>query len=124
MALVRAAEFDGLREPCVLGLGQAACVDRQQHIGGAVGALGRQALVEARGGIDHVGLDAGLGGERLEQRVDQLRLAVGVDVHLLGGGRSNAACESGQSESDACLRACQGVPFVRLASCPPIGGLW
>src|SRR6185369_4289625 len=33
-------------------------------------------------GINHIDLDASLGSEFLEQRVDQIRLAIGVDVHL------------------------------------------
>src|SRR5581483_11814656 len=37
---------------------------------------------EARRGVDDVGLDAGLVREGLQQRINELRLAVGVDVDL------------------------------------------
>ena len=63
---------------------EPADVDGEQHVGRAVGAFGLDALLEAVGGGDDVDLDAGVLGEGVEQRLDQLGLAIGVDVDLAG----------------------------------------
>src|SRR5262249_3187344 len=64
-----------------------------EGIRGTVGALGLDALFEARAGRDDVDLDAGVPAEGVEQRLDELALAVSVDIDVarLGerGARSN-----------------------------------
>ena len=75
--------MDHLADACFLRLHQIADIDGEQKIGGAVAPFRRHALDQALLGEDHVDLDAGLLGEFLEQRVDEVRLAVGVDVHFL-----------------------------------------
>ena len=68
-------------------------IDREQHVRRAVGALGLDALLEARACGDDVDLDAGLLGEGVEQRLDELAFAVSVDIDVArlgeGGARSN-----------------------------------
>ena len=83
---------DRLRQARILGFREAARIDSEQQVGGAVLPFGGQPLVEARRCVDHVGLDARLVRERLEQRIDQLRFAIGIDVDLTlrhGGGRKS-----------------------------------
>ena len=107
--LLQRARIDGLREARILGLGQAAGIDGEEEIGRAVLALGRQPLVEARGGVDHVGLDARLVGEGLEQRVDQLRLAIGVDVDLALRLRRRREAGQRRDEDSELRKAARGM---------------
>ena len=79
--------LDRLGDAGLHGLVHAADVDRQQHVGRAVGALGLHALLEPRTCRDDVDLDAGVLGEGVEQRLDQLGFAVGVDVDFAAVGR-------------------------------------
>ena len=68
------------------------------------------ALLEAARGEDRVHLDAGLLGELVDERLDQARLAIGVEVDLLGrkgrGGEGRKArCEGrGEGPSGGCER--------------------
>src|SRR5262249_54343575 len=57
-------------------------------------ALGLDALFEARACGDDVDLDAGVPGEGVEQRLDELALAISVDIDIAGLG------ERGASSSD------------------------
>ena len=87
--LVERLRLDRLRDAGLHRVFEAADVDRQQHVGGAVGTFGLDALLEAGACRDDVDLDAGVLGEGFEQRLDQLRFAIGVDVDLaLRMGRS------------------------------------
>ena len=75
---------------------QPSDIDGEQDIGRAVGALGLDALLKARACGDDVDLDAGILGEGVEQRLDELALAVGVDIDLArlgerGAGSSDCA---------------------------------
>ena len=72
---------------------------------GLLRAFGRDALDEAVLGEDHVGLDAGLVGERLEQRIDQIRLAVGIDVDLARLGGLSDATRRGAGDRSASAKA-------------------
>ncbi|MCY1303884.1 hypothetical protein D9M70_536120 [compost metagenome] len=91
---------DRLGDACVLGFGQAADVDRQDHVGRRVGAFGLDALDEALVEEEHVGGDAGFLGEGVEQRLDQIGLPVGIDIDLTvgpGGARRKQGCRQGQN---------------------------
>ena len=68
--------------PALHGGFDPADVDREQHVGRAVGAFGLDALLEPVGRGHDVDLDAGVLGEGVEQRLDQLGFTVGVDVDL------------------------------------------
>ena len=87
--LVERLRLDRLRHAGLHRFVHAADIDRQQHVGRAVGALGLHALLEPGTGRNDVDLDAGIGGEGVEQRLDQLGFAVGIDVDLtvVGGCR-------------------------------------
>ncbi|MNL49893.1 hypothetical protein D3C87_1728630 [compost metagenome] len=77
-----------LRHACVLGFGEAADVDSQDHVRRRVGAFGLDALDEALVEEEHVRRDAGFLGEGIEQRLDQVGLTIGIDVDLaIGPGR-------------------------------------
>jgi hypothetical protein len=86
--------FDRLRDAGSHGVLDAPDIDGEQHIRGAVGALGLDALFEARACGDDVDLDAGVPGEGVEQRLDELALAISVDIDIAGLG------ERGASSSD------------------------
>jgi hypothetical protein len=60
-----------------------------------------QALVEEQ----HLRLDSGLGGEGVEHRLDQVGLAVGVDVHhaIGGGGAGKRGHRERRAQGEACL---------------------
>src|SRR6476469_8625681 len=66
-------------------------IDGEQNIRRAVGAFGLDALLEAGAGRDDVDLDAGILGERVEQRLDQFAFAVGVHVDVARLGKRRAA---------------------------------
>jgi hypothetical protein len=121
--LLEHRRLHGLGQPGILGLRETAGIDGEQHVGRAVATFGGQTLVEAVGGVDHVGLDAGLDRERLEQRVDQLRLAVGVDVDLLGrscgrpdGQGGNCECNADRSARAAARLRCGLHTFLQSES--------
>ena len=80
--LVDHHRLDRLGDAGLHGVVEAAEIDRQQHVGGAVGAFRLHALLEPRTRRDDVDLDAGVLGEGVEQRLDQLGFAIGVDVDL------------------------------------------
>ena len=67
---------DRLRDAHVLGGDEVADIDGEDDIDRREFALGRDALEQAIAGVEHVGLDAGLGGELVEQRLDQPGLAI------------------------------------------------
>ena len=103
----------GLREARILGLGEAAGIDGEEQVGRAVLSFGGEALVETGGGEHDVGLDAGLLGEGLEQRIDQPRLAIGVDVDLAlrqrGGGGGDHTGEDERQLGKAARRLAREV---------------
>ena len=74
--------LDRLRDAGIDRVLQPRHVDGQQHVGRRVRAFGLDALLEAGARRDHVDLDAGVLGEGLEQRLDQLLLAIRIDVDL------------------------------------------
>src|SRR4249920_3539626 len=74
--------MDHLAYASLLRLHQIADIDGEQEIGGAVAPFRRHALDQALLGEDHIDLDARLLGEFVEERIDEIGLAVGVDVHL------------------------------------------
>ncbi len=80
--LVELVGIDRLRDVRLHGIVQAADIDGQQHVGRAVGAFGLDALLEAGARRDDIDLDAGVLGESVDQRLDQFRLAIGVDIDL------------------------------------------
>lgn len=89
--LVHHLGFDRLGDAELLGAVEAADVDREQDVGRRILAFRLNALAETARGEDHVGLDARFLGERLQQRLDEERLAIGIDVHLaVGEGRRGA----------------------------------
>jgi len=75
--------LDGLGHAGIHHLHQAGDVHGQHQIGGRAVALGHQTLGHALVDEGHVHRDAGLGGEGIDQRLDQFRLAVGIDVDLI-----------------------------------------
>ena len=71
----------------VFDVRQPPDVHGEHHIGRAIGALVGEAFEHAGFGVDRVDYDAGLGGESVKHRRNQLRLAVGIDIDLaIGGG--------------------------------------
>ncbi len=58
--------MDRLGDPGIGRLREIADIDGEQHVGGAVAPLGRDALDQALLGEDHIDLGAGLLGEGLE----------------------------------------------------------
>ncbi|KIU01669.1 hypothetical protein QU38_00440, partial [Staphylococcus aureus] len=77
------------RKAAVDDVDEVADVDGHEHVGLGPLALGGDALGEALLHEDRVDGDAGLGGEGVEERPDQARLAGGVEVDL--GGRGHRA---------------------------------
>ena len=92
--------------PASVALREIADIDGEQHVGRAVAPLGLDALDQTLLGEDHIDLDAGLVGERLEQRIDQVRLAVGIDIDLASlGGLGARRGEEGKRSASAKARA-------------------
>ena len=112
--LVDHNRFNRLGDAGLHGLVDAADVDRQEHVGGAVGAFRLHALLEARARRDDVDLDAGVLGEGVEQRLDQLGFAIGVNVDLAVGGRRRGS-ERGKTKQRG---GCGGSAKVHHESCP------
>src|SRR5437870_11466929 len=82
--------FDRLGDAGSHGVLDSPDIDGEQHIRGAVGALGLDALFEAGACGDDVDLDAGVPAEGVEQRLDELALAVSVDIDVAGLGERGA----------------------------------
>ncbi len=57
-------------------------------------------------GRDHIDLDAGVLGEGIEQRLDQLRLAIGVDIDFAGLRESALSDEGGGKIDEGETRGC------------------
>ena len=112
--LVDHNRFNRLGDAGLHGLVDAADVDRQEHVGGAVGAFRLHALLEARTRRDDVDLDAGVLGEGVEQRLDQFGFAIGIDVDLAVGGRRRGS-ERGKTKQ---CGGCGGSAKVDHESCP------
>ena len=75
---------------CTLGAANAADIDREQNISRAIGPFQFDAVGQAFLGKQHVDLDPRFFGEFCKQRLNQKRLAVGINVHLSGGERRAA----------------------------------
>ncbi len=100
----------GLREPAVDEIEQIADVDRHQHVGGRARAFGLHALEQAVLDEHRVDGDAALLRERVDERLDQLRLAGRVQVDFVGrvrGGRDGGEreCERERAQQRAQQRA-------------------
>ncbi len=71
-----------LRDTALLGLDQTGDIDRQQHIGRRIDAFCldafHQSLVEKK----NIRLYSRFLGKGVEQRLDQFRLAIGIDINL------------------------------------------
>ena len=93
---------DRLGHARVHHFGQARNIHGQDQIGGRPVAFRHKALDHALVDKGDVHSDAGLGGEGIDQRLDQFRLAVGIDIHLLGQGRKRGTgqcqCKGGQAK--------------------------
>ncbi len=105
ITLSSAADLIGWVTPASNRVLQTADVDGDQHVGRALGAFGLDALVEALRRRDQIDLDAGVLGEGLQQRLDQLGLAIAVEVDLAlrerrPGGKCGCASASGMRCSD------------------------
>ena len=86
-----------LGQACRLGPVQTSCVGGDQQVGRGVAALALQPLQQGiRLAGDQVDLDAGLLGETIEQGLDQLLLARGVEIDLAGGGRQDRQDQTSQ----------------------------
>ena len=80
--LIEDVRLDGLGDAgphCVL---DPPDIDGEQHIRGAVGTLGLDALFEARACRDDIDLDAGVPAKGVEQRLNELALAVSVNIDV------------------------------------------
>ena len=62
-------------------------IDRHDDVGRRILAFGGDALLKTLVEEQHLRLDAGLGGEGVEHRLDQIGLPVGVDVDGAVGHR-------------------------------------
>jgi len=87
-----------LREPAVDEVEQVADVDRHQHVGRRLRAFRLHTLEQAVLHEYRVDLDAALLRERVDQRLDQLRFAGGVQAHFLGGVGQRRECGDGNGE--------------------------
>jgi hypothetical protein len=98
--LVDDVALDLLRDAAFLGFRQAGDVDRQDDVGRRVRAFRLDALHQALVEEEHVGGDPGFLGEFVEQRLDQVRLTVGVDVDFTicegGCGKRQTGCREGK----------------------------
>ena len=86
--------MDRLADAGIDGLREVANIDGEQHVRRAVSSFGGHALDQAFLGEDHIDLDAGLRGEVLEQRIDQIWLAIGIDIDLAGIFRGRRRSET------------------------------
>ena len=85
--LVEQGGLDRLGDTGLHRVLEPADIDREQHVGWTVGALGLDALFKTGGGRHHIHLDAGVLREGIQHRLDQLVLAIGIDIDLaLRGG--------------------------------------
>jgi hypothetical protein len=90
---VQRGGLDRLRQPAPDQLGKHAVVDHRDDIGGGVRALRLDTLGKSALDENGAGLDARFGGEGVEQRLDQRRLARRVDIDLaLREGRRGRHC--------------------------------
>ena len=80
--LIEYVGLDWLRDAGPHGVLDPPDIDGEQYIRGAVGALGLDALFEARACRDDIDLDAGIPAEGIEQRLNELALAVSVDIDV------------------------------------------
>jgi len=85
--LVERGRHDRLGDPGLYCFFEAADIDREQDVGGAVLAFGLDALLQAGARRNDVDLDAGVLGEGVEQRLDQLRFTIAVNIDLALGER-------------------------------------
>jgi len=100
--------MDRLSDTGISGLREIADIDGEQHIGRAVAPFGLDALDQALLGEDHIDLDAGLLGEFLEQGVDQIRLAVRIDIDLARLDGLSGCCGEGEDKKRKRKRAREG----------------
>ncbi len=98
--------LDGLGHARFDRFGEVLHIRGQDHVGRGAPAFREQPLGHPGVEKGDVDLDAGLGGEGVDQRLDQLGLAVGIDVDLgqrrQGGGEAERGGE-GESEGHARL---------------------
>ena len=87
--------LDGLRDTGIDDLHQAGNVDGENKVRGRAVALGLEPFGHALVDEGHIDLDPGFGSEGIDEGLDQLGLAVGVDVDLLREGR-NGGREEGK----------------------------
>ena len=89
--LLEHRRFHRLRETAVDEVDQVAVVDGHDQVGRRVLALRLDALGDAALDEDGIDGDPRLGGERVEERLDQAWLARRVDVDLAGLGERRRA---------------------------------
>ncbi len=87
-----------LREPAVDEIEQVADVDRHQHVGRRLRAFRLHALEQAVLHEHRVDLDAALLRECVDEWLDQLRFAGGVQAHFLGRVGQRRECGGGKGE--------------------------
>src|SRR5690606_24316758 len=77
--------LDRLRDPQLFRIDKAPDVDRQDDVSRRIRAFGRNAVLKAL--VDEKGLclDAGFLLESIEERLDEIGLAIGVDVNATIG---------------------------------------
>ena len=83
--LFKGIGLHGLQHAAFLQGVQAADVDGQHRVGGAIVAGGLDLFQHALLGEHDVHLDPRFLGEGVEERLDQERLAIGIEVHFLVG---------------------------------------
>jgi hypothetical protein len=91
-----------LGDALLLGVGEARDVDGQDHVGGRVRAFGEDAVLQPLVEEEHLGLDAGLGREGIEHGLDEVGLAIGIDVDGFlghGPGRGQEKREAGRAKT-------------------------
>ena len=104
----RHARLDDLRQP--------RDIDGQDHVGGAAVALVLKPFDHALVDMGDVDGDPGLRGERIDEGLDQLRLAEGIDVDLIGEGGGG---EGGHGHRQG-KGAQRHVPVLRVGKTAPL----
>ena len=123
IAVDSSGEFDRWRQARVLRFGETSCIDCKQQIRGAVLPFGGEAFVEPGCCENDIRLDAGLVGECFQQRIDQRRLAVRIDVDLALSDRGRPKA-SDSREGETKLHDGARASRAKDVACmhPPISG--
>ena len=106
----------GLQHSALGGLPQIAGIDRDEHVRRRIGALGLQPGEQRPAAVSDVtDRDSGLLGVEIEERLDELLGATGIDDDFIGAEGGNGKNQSGhQAQTSAIYLAHRGSLSVLL----------